>query len=794
MKTILRNLFYTLKRFRTASVLNLLGLSTAFAAFMLIMMKASYEYNFDTCYPDSDRLVMLNFGEEKDNSITLLPRGPIDFLIQQVPGIEYGTIYAPCWQKQAFCTNPENPQYFYETPWAVYPDFGKVIGLQFVKGSDKDMDKPESIIISESYAHKLFPKGNALGSYLYTEGNTGLVAGIDKFRICGIFKDLPENCQFKNDIFIRMSDFQKDDWGSMNFFAFFRLKPGVSATDINSQIEASGANKRLNIVDKGNQRLYVFPIQKLYYDMSASYYLKTGNRNTMILLVSIGLLIIIIACINLINFSTALAPVRMRSINTQKVLGSSNWELRRALSTESVGIILISWFLSLGIVEILIRLKMLTFMGFTPSLITYWHIIGYTGIIALVTGVIAGVYPAWYMTSFPPALVLKGNCALSGRGKRLRMFLIGFQYIVSFVLIVTAGFIFLQNRFMQNYISGIDKDQILVASLPQMPYQSSEYRNFTNTLKSFAEIDDIAYAKSSLGGENGYTQYAFLYKEKMYGHYYIDVTPDFGEVMGFKLLEGRFFLASDTISSNKYTYCLGTKRIKDEQHIPTDTPFRGNHSKSNYIVGYIDDVIFTSSRVNAFAYSPFLFTVESQLTKLPYAYIRIKAGSDVSTALRHIHETAEKIFPGYPVEVNFFNTYYQQLYEKETNQQYMVTLFSLLAIIISLVGVFGLTIFETAYRRKEIGIRKVYGAKTSDILWNFNRTYLRIITICSIIASPFAWFFMDKWLQNFIIRINLSPWVFLIAFAIIIILTLTIVTIQNYRAATSNPTENLKIE
>lgn len=1263
MKTILRNLFYTLKRFRTASVLNLLGLSTAFAAFMLIMMKASYEYNFDTCYPDSDRLVMLNFGEKKDNLITLLPRGPIDFLIQQVPGIEYGTIYAPCWQKQAFCTNPENPQYFYETPWAVYPDFGKVIGLQFVEGSDKDMNKPESIIISESYARKLFPKGNALGSYLYTEGDNGLVKGIDKFRICGIFKDLPENCQFKNDMFIRMSDYQKDDWASQNYFAFFRLKPRVSAADINQQIEASGANKRLNIVDKGNQRLYVFPIKKLYYDMSASYYLKTGDRSTMVLIVSIGLLIIIIACINLINFSTALAPVRIRSINTQKVLGSSNWELRRALLTESVGTVLISWLVSLSIVEMLIRLKVLSFMGFTPSLITYWHIIGYTGIIALVTGIIAGLYPSWYMTSFSPALVLKGNYALSGRGKRLRMSLIGFQYIISFVLIVTAGFIFLQNRYMQNYTSGIDKDQILVASLPQMPYQSSEYRNFTNTLKSFAEIDDIAYAKSNLGGGSGYTQYAFLYKGEMHGHYYIDVTanfckvmglkivsgedflpsdsiyhsdlnfiatqdlqqqtgipageildffvwgvnarlkgyvnnvqltslrsealpyifcpngkygsdilpfayirvkagsnmrtalkhirqtlakcfigypvevkfydqvysqlyqkeaeqqrmitlfsllailislvgvfgliifeaeqrrkeigirkvygahthqilwifgqsyltlsivssiiatpiawyivsrwleqfteriditpwmfiltciiislinfstaltpmrirsintqkvlgspvnqlriglvsetiaivligwllslfivwilthmkllsligftpsfftylpvilisggialltgiiaglypawymtsfppalmlkgnyalsakgrlfrtlltsfqyiisfallvcatfiwqqnqymkiqdtgfardeiviaglphkgqelsqfttfkhelekfpefkgtayvstklgasdvysmtgskyegeefyhyeirvsPDFGEVMGFKLLEGRFFLASDTISSNKYTYCLGTKRIKDEQHIPTDTPFRGNHSKSNYIVGYIDDVIFTSSRVNAFAYSPFLFTVESQLTKLPYAYIRIKAGSDVSTALRHIHETAEKIFPGYPVEVNFFNTYYQQLYEKETNQQYMVTLFSLLAIIISLVGVFGLTIFETAYRRKEIGIRKVYGAKTSDILWNFNRTYLRIITICSIIASPFAWFFMDKWLQNFIIRINLSPWVFLIAFAIIIILTLTIVTIQNYRAATSNPTENLKIE
>lgn len=143
MKTILRNLFYTLKRFRTASVLNLLGLSTAFAAFILIMMKASYEYSFDTCYPNPDRLVGLNLGEEKDNSIMALPRGPIDFLIEQIPGIEYGTIYAPCWQKQAFCTNPESPQYFYETPWAVYPDFAKVIGLQFVEGSDKDMNKPE---------------------------------------------------------------------------------------------------------------------------------------------------------------------------------------------------------------------------------------------------------------------------------------------------------------------------------------------------------------------------------------------------------------------------------------------------------------------------------------------------------------------------------------------------------------------------------------------------------------------------------------------------------------------------
>lgn len=548
MKTILRNLFYTLKRFRTASVLNLLGLSAAFAAFVLLMMKVSYERNFDTCYPHADRLVMLNLSQSKgSNYVSTLPRGPIDYLIQQVPGIEYGTIYSPAWSKQAFYTDPKNPQYFYEEPWAVYPDFGKIIGLKFVEGSDQEMNQPESVIISESYARKLFPKGNALGSYLYTDTPDWRSPEATKFRICGIFEDLPENCQFKNDLFVPMGKLQENEWGSQNFYAFFLLKPGVSIEEVNQQITATGVDARLFTGEPGTQKLYVFPIQKLYYDMYSPYYFKTGSRSTMTLLVSIGFLIILIACINLINFSTALAPVRMRSINTQKVLGSTNGELRRALTLESVVIVLVSWLLSLCIVAALIHLNVLSFMGFTPSLLVYWKYVVYTGLIALLTGIVAGLYPAWYMTSFPPALVLKGNYALSGKGQRLRTVLIGFQYIVSFALITTAAFIFLQNRFMRNHELGIDKDQILVASLPQQSFHSSPYRKFDSQLKSFAEIDDIAYAKLELGASEGYTQYAFTYKGTQYGHQYIDVTPNFCRVMGMHILSGSDFLPSDSI-------------------------------------------------------------------------------------------------------------------------------------------------------------------------------------------------------------------------------------------------------
>ena len=794
MKTILRNLFYTLKRFRTASVLNLLGLSAAFAAFVLLMMKVSYERNFDTCYPHADRLVMLNLSQSKgSNYVSMLPRGPIDYLIQQVPGIEYGTIYSPAWSKQAFYTDPKNPQYFYEEPWAVYPDFGKIIGLKFVEGSDQEMNQPESVIISESYARKLFPKGNALGSYLYADTPDWRSPEATKLRICGIFEDLPENCQFKNDLFVPMGKLQENDWGSQNFYAFFLLKPGVSVEEVNQQITATGADARLFTGDPGTQKLYVFPIQKLYYDMYSPYYFKTGSRSTMTLLVSIGFLIILIACINLINFSTALAPVRMRSINTQKVLGSTNGELRRALTLESVVIVLVSWLLSLCIVAALIHLNVLSFMGFTPSLLVYWIYVVYTGLIALLTGIVAGLYPAWYMTSFPPALVLKGNYALSGKGQRLRTILIGFQYIVSFALITTAAFIFLQNRFMRNHDLGIDKDQILVASLPQQPFHSSPYRKFDSQLKSFAEIDDIAYAKWELGASEGYTQYAFTYKGTQYGHLYIDVTPNFCRVMGLHILSGSDFLPSDSIYTSQLNF-IATQDLQQESGIPAgETLDFSSWGMKALLKGYVNNVQFTSLKMNPV---PYVFCPNGAYSNqvLPFAYVRVKAGSDMDTALKHIRETISDCFTGYPTEVKFYDQIYGQLYQKETDQQKIITWFSLLAILISLVGVFGLIIFEAEHRQKEIGVRKVYGASIQQILWMFGRSYLILSVVCSLIASPIAWYAVSEWLKQFNERIPISPWVFLCTCLLISAITLVTITIQNYRTATSNPIDCLKSE
>lgn len=796
MKTILRNLFYTLKRFQLASFLNLMGLSTAFAAFIIIMMKVSYERNFDTCYPEPDRIVWLNYAEKDSRQLMFSPRGPIEYLLKQLPGIECGSIYGPAWRSQSLYTDPNNKRCFHARPFAVHPDFARTIGLEFVEGNAEGMQQPESAIVSESYARKLFPDGNALGNYLYLDDENWLTPDATKYRICGIFRDLPENCQFQHDLYVPIGKTQIDDWGSQNFYAIFRLKPGVSVEGINRQIAATDATERTWHGENSHPVFTAIPIRDLYYNYTDRGYLKSGSRSAITLLTSIAFLIILIAAINLINFSTALAPMRMRSINTQKVLGSSNGELRRGLTAESVCMVFIGWLLSLCIVGTLIHLHWLTFLDFTPSLLTYHTYVLLTGLIAIVVGLIAGLYPAWYMTSFPPALVLKGNYALSGKGKHLRQVLIGFQYIVSFTLMVTAGFIVLQNRYMRQRELGFEKDQLVVAQLSGAASTPERLALFETRLKAFAEVEGVAYSDWALGTEEGYSSYAIKYRNEEHYFYFIHVSPDFCRVMGMQVLEGEDFQPGDSARTLPLK-CIATESFHKATQLPAGevTEFSA-WGMDMQMKGYVSDVLFTSLKTGQSSVRfPYLFCTNPYYAgPLGTAYIRIKAGSSIDEALLHIRQTLDECFPEYPAEVNFFDKLYGRLYQQETKQQHIVTLFSLLAVLISLVGVFGLVIFEAEYRRKEIGVRKVYGATTSQILWMFGRSYLALSVGSSVIAAPIAWYGVRQWQQSFAEKVPLSPWVFLAVCLLISCITLLTITVQNYRAATANPVDSLKAE
>lgn len=798
MNTIIRNLFYMLRRFQTASFLNLLGLSGAFAAFVIIMMKVSYERNFDTCYPDAHRLVMLDtyIGGEPSYFGAVLSRGMIDYVIEHTPGVECGSIYGQLWQDISLYTDPDNPSYFMMKPCAVYEDFARTVGLEFVAGSNAGMEAPDGMLLSESMARRLFPDGNAVGSYVYRSGECWLIdESVTKYRVCGVYKDFPENSQFSdNPVLVRMGNFQKDHWTSSNFYGFLRLKPGVTLEDVKEQMDKSGVNKRMSEYMGAECEAYVVPFPDIYYSFKGNDFLQTGSRQNIYLLVSIALLIIIVASINLINFSTALTPMRIRSINTQKVLGSPVGILRVGLVGEAVCISFLAWIVSIGIVYCLARTGSLDFLHFTPSLLTYWKPVLASGLISLFVGALAGLYPAFYMTSFPPAMMLKGNFALSGKGKRLRTCLIGFQYVISFVLIIVTVFIWLQNNYLRKHELGIDRDNLLMATLPNMPVTGSMYQGFVHQLKSYPEVADVAFSNMELGNSNVYSMYPLAYEDKETSIFLINVSPNFFNTMGINVTEGRGFLPNDSVMTGPQNF-VATRNAQEKLGIPVGTVFDFNAwGVKAVMLGYVNNLQLTS--LHQANDVPFVFVTNPIFANLnmPHVYIRVKAGSDIDVVLSHVRRALKENFVGYSIDVKFFNGVYASLYQKETDQQHTVTLFSVLAILISLVGVFGLVIFEAEYRKKEIGIRKVFGASTGEILWMFNRIYLRVVVICFVVSVPLAYYIVNEWMKNFSERISLSWWVFALAFAVVAFITQITVTVQNWRTARANPVESVKTE
>ena len=536
------------------------------------------------------------------------------------------------------------------------------------------------------------------------------------------------------------------------------------------------------------EQIRLVPLTDIYYmnETQDGGTFRSGNKEVTALLFGIALLIVIVAAINFTNFSTSLTPLRIKSINTQKVLGSSDTLLRRSLLIEAALISFIAWLVSLVIVWGLDWAEALPFIEADLSLVSNLPIVFLCGIVALVIGWLAGIYPAYYITSFPPALVLKGSFGLSPSGRKLRTTLICVQFVVSIVLIIGACFVQIQNSYMRNFSLGFDKDQVAIVELNETMYDK-HHDTYVNRLKENPGIEDVAFAMEKVGSKDGYNTNGGNYKGKDFQYFIIIASSNFLRVMGIPVIEGRDFSKADELSDHvSYIFNRTAMEGLDMQVGDAFDSYSPGH-----LIGFSDDVKFTSLRGGE---DNIAFLVGNFGYSLPISYIRLKAGSDIHAVVGHIQETMRELDPSYPFNIEFYDEIFNHLYRKEENLCDLVTVFSLLAIIISLVGVFGLVVFETQYRRKEIGIRKVHGATVGEILLMFNKAYLRIVGICFVIAAPVAWQGVKMWLEGFAYKTPLHWWVFLIALLIVTVITLLTVSFQNWKAANENPVNSIKSE
>ena len=757
---------------------------------MLLMMQWNYDRQFDRNDPNADRIFRID--AQWDAGRAALTCGPYGFaFMQSSPHIVGGCLLYALPGDESF-TIEENGQrrVFKDKLHKVTSGLTKVFHFDLVEGDANALEASDKILIPESTARRWFGQAAATGRLVKLGDNRAMTVG-------GVYRDFPGNCSLGNSVYVAVRDNESDlrVWTSFNYTCYIRLDQDNTA-DAQALVDAFAENNQdfLNF-QKENGKMEMVAIalpdihtfEPLLFDPT-----PRTSLATMFLLFSIAIVILLIAAINYTNFSTALSPMRIRNVNTQKVFGASQASLRGALLAEAViiclGAFLLGVLLLWGLQDY--NLNQLIQADIRPE--AHLPLIGLTALIALAIGLIAGLYPAYYTTSFAPALVLKGSFGLSPKGRMLCNLLMSFQFIASFALVIGALCMFLQNRYAQTMPLGFDKEWLVTSDIDKLV--SSKRQVLEERLKQHPEVAGVAFSEMSFYGDNdNYAKWGRELKGKAISFDVLVVSPSFPKVIGIPVVEGRDFREEDSQRGNGCF--IFNQMAQDLYDIQV-----GDKLYAEEVIGITDNFHYTSMRRGI---SPMAFYAygknngnTDELANQLYTnvYVRMNAGTDPTTAIQILRTELDTLSPGYPFDIRPFDEQLERAYKNEQRLATLISLFSLLAVLISIAGVFGLVVFDSEYRRKEIGIRRVMGASVGNILLMFNKSYLWILLVCFIIACPIAWYAINEWLQSFAYRVPNYWWIFPVALLIVGGVTLLTVTYQNWHAANENPVNSLKSE
>ena len=789
MNTMLSNFVAMFRKFPSAHLLNIFGLSVAFAAFYIIMAQVNYDYSYNKEITDYDRIYRYEHAWESDGSgssagdYKLYMSRPLGEIIAACsPHIEsYGLIGYNL--TDAEMSVGENS--FDVTMFMGVNDYMQVFQPKMLAGStDALVGDRYNLLIPASWAMKFFGTTDAVGKTLRRTSNN-----MD-YTIGGVFEDYSENSFLHNCLFFG-GERSKDEWYQQNYQLYLRLDDKASLDETLAAMKAEV--KQVYYINRGNTLVNdeicnLVPLNETHFEKVGN--AATANRGTTYLLFCFSLLIIIVAGVNFMNFTLAQTPMRLRSINTQKVLGANTLRLRGILLGESVGISLLGFFVSLALVYLATLLGFQQMVESDLSFSNHLILLLVLLLISVAIGVLSGLYPSWYVTSFPPALVLKGNFGLSPQGKQLRTALVGFQFVVAFVLVIGIVVIYLQSLLIKTADYGYEKEEVVAGYVSPEVYQSPD--------AAIAEVLRVpgvvgaAYSEFLLNTREQYKGQGRNDEEHQVNFQCIGVDWNYLDVMGIKIKEGRSFRETD-----KNVYVVNEVAKQMYPWIEVDKPVVQGHE---VVVGVCENVRFGSFRSDDMA-RPLFFDFydyddgnEFQSNSRNYINVRIASNTDKYEVIEQLQQTLEKFSPGYDFEFKPTDKVIEKLYVKENKLTNQVTLLSLLALVISLIGVFGLTMFESEYRHKEIGIRKIFGSTTAQILMMFNKRYLMILAICFILAAPIGYLTAMNWLQSFATKTVISPLVYICSFLSVSLMTMLTVTWQSWKNASENPVNSIKTE
>ena len=808
----IRNFLTLLRRYTTSSVLNIVGMAVAFAAVYLIAVQVKFDLSYNRVVKNAERIYRLDHPSWSDDGQWVF------FWNRRIPT----EMCAVCPEVEAsgaitMTGSYGNPQYTNEysvkrnstienfTIGVGGAELGglAVFPFEFIAGGiDEEFKANMGMIISESVAKRCNLKVGDLINY-----GRGAVNQAQRI-ISGIYKDFPKPSTIAHsEAYVIMPDAKPEDEHNWGQSYYVLLREGASREEVEQrmlQYVIDDCEKRGFSEEEYKEQLSLItprltPIADLYFADDTVPEWMHGSRTTTYTLIAIAVLILVISFINFVNFFFALIPSRIRAVNNYKIFGAPTAKLRLNFLFETVGLILIALFGAAVIVVFFADTPLKEYISTSVAINENWSLAGAIALGVLLIGVVVSLYPAWYITKFSPAFVIKGDFSASKSGRILRYTLVGVQYTISIALIICSFFIYRQHQYMLARDMGFDKENLLVATLPYEAVngQWTQVLDYTrrdaliDRLKQNPQIKEIAMNRGQLtqsvmswtrplpNGENQEFQVQV-------------VSHNFLQVMGIDIVEGRDFMPSDELTETGALIFNETAAKQFE--LTAESAIDGHISWAKTpVVGICEDFNFQSAHYDV---KPFTFLVYGQYGfDLPrIAYIRTVAGADIAAVRKFITDTVLDISPNSDpekVDVKFFDNELEMVYQREDKLSTLVTLFSFLSIVISIIGVFGLVLFETQYRRREIGIRRVHGASVGEILSLFNRKYLYIVAICSAVAIPVSYYIIDQWMQQYVYRTPMSWWVYALAVAIILAITVVTVTMRSVKAATENPTESI---
>lgn len=785
IKTAWRNL----KRGKLFSFINITGLAIGMAVALIIGIWVWDELSFDKHFTNYDRVgqvwQFVKFGEEK-SSYNSVPIPAADELRKKYPGIEATAVTT---YNRSTILGIDDKK-IVKTGMYAEADLPAMLSLKMLNGS-RDLKEMNSVLIGESLARTLFGNADPINKVIRLDNKVNV-------QVTGVYQDFPDNTSFKDvfflapwQLFVSFDDYAKvasSQWDENSFQTFAQLKPGADFEKISAAIK----DMRMKLPDPPAYKpeFFIHPMSKwhLYGDFKDG--ANTGGLIQHVRLFGIaGIFVLLLACINFMNLSTARSEKRAKEVGIRKTIGSETRQLVLQFFGESLMTTFLAFLFSLLLVQIALPFfneiagKKMTI----PWTNIYFWLMSF--VFCLVTGLIAGSYPALYLSSFQPIKVLKGSFRTGKSAAIPRKAMLVFQFSVSIILIIGTLVVYRQIQFAKDRPTGYDSDRLIEVSM-MTPELRKNYDVLRTELLNSGYVKNISRSMGSVTEDYG-GMVGVNWKGKVPGTKPLfmsgRVTPDYGKTVGWKMLEGRDFSEEFGMDSSALIINESSAKLMGFKE-PLNETIKIN-GRSFRVIGVVADMI----KFSPFDYvKPSLFTIDHGSTNV--INIRIAPSVPVSTALAKMETIFKKHNPAAPFQYKFVDEQYAAKFFNEVKIGKLAGFFAALAIFISCLGLFGLASYVAEQRTREIGVRKVLGASVPGLWKLLSKDFVVLVLYSMLIAAPLAWYFMNSWLENYVYRISISWWIFALTGCLVLCFTLVMVSYQSLRVAMMNPVKTLRAE